>query len=76
MLKVGEDGLLEKIGYTPTQSHPRNFTFSPDGRRILVACRDTNSIQVFDIDPETGLLSECRHTFTTGSDKPVCLIFR
>ena len=76
VLKVGEDGLLEKIGYTPTQSHPRNFTFSPDGRRILVACRDTNSIQVFDIDPETGLLSECRHTFTTGSDKPVCLIFR
>ena len=68
-----EDGILTKLGYQPTGKHPRNFVITPNGKYLLVACRDDDKIQVFDIDEETGLLS------TTGKDimisDPVCLIF-
>lgn len=75
VFKVGSDGLLKKAGYTATGIHPRNFTFSPDGRRLLVACRDSHCIQVFDINQQNGLLSgECRE-FNIGEDGPVCLVF-
>lgn len=75
IMSVKKDGTLEMAGYRNTNPHPRNFTFSPDGRRMLVACRDSKSIQVFDIDPSTGLLSEEFQEFSTGDDGPVCLVF-
>lgn len=66
-----ESGMLSKVGYQPTAIHPRNFIISPNGKFLLCACRDSNMIQVFEIDPLTGLLRN------TGKDialsKPVCL---
>jgi 6-phosphogluconolactonase (cycloisomerase 2 family) len=41
------DGTLTKVGYQLTGIHPRNFTITPNGKYLLVACRDTNEIQVF-----------------------------
>lgn len=68
-----DDGTLIKVGYQPTGIHPRNFIITPDGNFLLVACRDSNKIQVFKRDADTGLLSD------TGQDillsKPVCLKF-
>ena len=65
-------GLLTSAGYQGTGIHPRNFTLSPDGRFVLVACRDNDEIQVFSRDSETGLLND------TGKDikvpHPVCVI--
>lgn len=69
----GEDGTLTKVGYQPTGIHPRNFIITPNGKYVLVACRDTNEIQVFARDASTGLLTDTRQSIKTT--KPVCLKF-
>ena len=50
-----DTGLLTKLGHTPTGGHPRNFELSPDGRFMLVACRDADAVQIFEIDPQSGI---------------------
>lgn len=52
------DGTLQKIGYQLTGIHPRNFGLSPNGKFVLVACRDSNCIQIFERNAETGLLAD------------------
>lgn len=66
-------GTLTRIGYQLTDIHPRNFIITPNGRYLLVACRDSNTIQVFERDLATGLLTDTGKTIKT--DKPVCLKF-
>ena len=66
-------GRLTRVGYQPTLRHPRNFTITPNGRFLLCASRDDNAIQVFSIDPATGLLKDTDQTIQTN--KPVCLQF-
>lgn len=41
---------------TPTGGHPRNFMVSPNGRYVVVACRDNNSVEVYERDSATGSL--------------------
>lgn len=62
---------LGKVGYQPTGAHPRNFTISPDGKWLLVACRDDNVVQIFARDIETGLLTDTGKKIEMP--KPVCL---
>lgn len=57
VFSVGEGGLLTKVGYTLTGIHPRNFILSEDGRYVLVAVRDSNRVEVYSRDAETGLLT-------------------
>lgn len=68
-----EKGTLMQVGYQLTGIHPRNFNITPNGKYLLVACRDSNVIQIFMRDPNTGLLTN------TGKDikmdKPVCIRF-
>ena len=66
-----ENGLLTSIGYQSTGVHPRNFIISPNDKFLLCANRDTNNIQIFEIDPATGLLNDTGKEI--GLDKPVCL---
>ena len=68
-----EKGTLTKTGYQLTDIHPRNFIISRNGRYLLAACRDSNSIQVFERDKKTGLLKDTGKTIKTS--KPVCLKF-
>ena len=68
-----ETGMLTKAGYQLTDIHPRNFVITPDGRFLLVACRDSNVIQIFSRDEKTGLLVDTGKTIETS--KPVCLKF-
>lgn len=68
-----EEGTLTKIGYQLTDIHPRNFIISRNGRYLLAACRDSNSIQVFERNRTTGLLKDTGKTIKTN--KPVCLKF-
>lgn len=68
-----ETGMLTKAGYQLTGIHPRNFIITPDGRFLLVACRDSNVIQIFSRDEKTGLLVDTGKTIDTS--KPVCLKF-
>ncbi len=68
-----EDGTLTKIGYQPTAKHPRNFVITPNGKYLLVASRDENKIQVFEINNETGMLSNILKDIIIS--KPICLKF-
>lgn len=68
-----QNGMLAKVGYQLTGIHPRNFSITPNGKYLLVACRDSNIIQVFLRDPNTGLLTDTQQNITI--DKPVCIQF-
>lgn len=68
-----KDGTLSKAGYQPTGIHPRNFVLTPNGQYLLVACRDTDEIQIFARDASTGLLTDTGRRIKTT--KPVCLKF-
>ena len=74
--RIASDGTLEMTSYRNTGIHPRNFRITPDGRFLLVACRDSHCIQVFGIDPDDGSLSESPiSTLDFGTDQPVCIEF-
>lgn len=67
------NGFLTKVGYQPTGNHPRNFVLTPNGRYLLVACRDTNEIIVYERQIQTGLLKETGERIKM--ERPVCLKF-
>lgn len=66
-------GQLVKVGYQPTGIHPRSFIITPNGKFLLCACRDTNVIQVFAIDKQSGRLENLRKDISVS--RPVCLKF-
>ena len=66
-------GMLNKVGYQLTGIHPRNFVITPNDKYVLVACRDSNVIQVYERNVETGLLSDVKKDIVL--DKPVCVRF-
>lgn len=53
IFKCLKDGKLERLQYLPTGGHPRHFAISPDGRALVVACRDSNEIEIYPL--ENGL---------------------
>ena len=68
-----DNGMLAKAGYQLTGIHPRNFIITPNGKYLLVACRDSNVIQVYERDADTGLLTDVHQDIKV--DKPVCIKF-
>ena len=66
------DGSLSPAGFTSTGRHPRNFAITPDGRWLLVACRDDNSIEIYSRNSDDGSLTI---TETIPCPKPVCILF-
>ncbi len=66
-------GLLTKVGFQSTAAHPRNFAITPNGRFLLVACRDSNVIQVYRRNLKTGMLTDTGKDISLG--KPVCIQF-
>lgn len=68
-----EDGTLRKVDYTPTGLHPRNFTLSPAEDYILVAVRDSNSVEVYRRDRLSGRLTATGESLKLGH--PVCLLW-
>jgi 6-phosphogluconolactonase (cycloisomerase 2 family) len=69
IFKVLKNGKLEKIGYAHTEPHPRNFMITPDGKILVVACRDDRSLQVFRIEPD-GSLTQTPGTLIFDEDMP------
>jgi 6-phosphogluconolactonase len=53
--------------------HPRAFSITPDGARLIVANRDTNNLVTFDRDISTGRLSPSGETVFVPA--PVCVTF-
>ena len=68
-----EKGTLAKVGYQLTGLHPRHFNITPNGKFLLVACRDGNMIQVFERDTVSGLLKNTGKNIKMS--KPVCIQF-
>lgn len=73
IMKVESDGTLQKIGYQATGVHPRNFAITPNGKYILVACRDTDMVEIYQCDQETGMLTDTGKRI--AMPKPVCVKF-
>ena len=59
--------------YQLTGVRPRNFAITPNGKYLLVACRDNNKIQVFQCNETTGELTETSQEIQV--DKPTCILF-
>jgi 6-phosphogluconolactonase len=55
---ISKEGTLKQSGKQAVNDHPRNFTIDPTGKFLLAASRDKNTIQVFAINPNFGLLEE------------------
>lgn len=64
---------LALIQVIPTGGqHPRHFTLSGDGLKLLVANQLSNEIRCFDRNPETGTLNDSGHRLEVPS--PTCLL--
>ncbi len=70
---IAPDGTLTEAGYMNTGIHPRNFNITPNGKYLLCACRDSDSVEVYEIDRETGLLTRTSEELSLS--KPVCLVW-
>lgn len=66
-------GLLTRVGYQLTGVHPRNFAITPNGKWVLVACRDTDAIEIYSRDSSTGMLTPTGRSIVTP--RPVCVKF-
>lgn len=55
-----EDGVLEYLYYLPTGGHPRHFAISKDDRYLVVACRDSDVVEIFPINSRTGIPQKCK----------------
>lgn len=66
-------GLLTRIGYQPTGAHPRQFQITPNGQFLLCCCRDSDKIQVFRRDLQTGKLTDTHSDIRLSH--PVCAQF-
>lgn len=67
-------GALEAIAFESTRGKtPRNFTLDPTGAFLLVANQNSNSVFVFRVNKETGLLTSTGQR--TEVPTPVCLKF-
>lgn len=71
--EVKKDGSLQKIAYTDTGIHPRNFNLTPNGRYLLVAERDSDQIEIFERDAKSGKLRPTGKSIALSM--PVCLIW-
>jgi 6-phosphogluconolactonase len=71
MFKVASDGTLAENGHQPVGAHPRHFMIDPTGRFLLVASRDANSVQVFIINKNFGILQDAGTKIDVPA--PVCL---
>ena len=64
VFEVGPGGMLNYVGYQATGPHPRNFNITPNGRYVLVACRDNDSIEIYERDRATGMLIDTGRRIT------------
>jgi len=69
--KTQTDGNVQEVAHQPVGQHPRNFMIEPTGHFLLVANRDANTIQVFIINKNYGLLQDTGVKIDV--DSPACL---
>ncbi len=72
LYKVQTDGTLLANGTQAVNANPRGFMVDPTGHFLLVASQNNNTIQIFVINKNYGLL-ENGSTLIPDVQKPVCL---
>lgn len=73
IFKVLKDGTLQLVERQLTGRHPRNFAITPNGKYVLVACRDDNKIEVYERNLRTGQLHLTKNSIILS--RPVCIKF-
>lgn len=68
-----ETGEIQKLSYLTTGIHPRNISITPNGKYLLVANKDSHSIEIYEIDKNTGLLNKTDKDIKVN--QPVCVEF-
>ena len=70
-----ETGFISNIAWNETLGlTPRFATISADGNALLVANEDSDTIRIFTIQPQSGILTYSGTTIETGS--PTCIAFK
>lgn len=72
LFKVQTDGTLLANGQQPVNANPRSIMVDPTGRFLLAASQNNNTIQIFVINKNYGLL-ENGSTLISDVQKPVCM---
>ena len=71
---IGADGKLTGVEIAPARvKEPRGFAISPDGRWLIAAGQNSNSLAAHKLDPETGKLRPAGEV--SGIGAPVCVVF-
>jgi 6-phosphogluconolactonase len=74
VFKVKGDGNLDYIQHIDSGGkHPRHFSITPDGARLIAANRDSNNLVIYNRDIATGKLSPTGETVSVPA--PVCITF-
>lgn len=72
--KIMKDGKVRNIQQVKTTGkNPRNFTISPNNQLVLIANQDTNRINIFKRDLESGELTATKKSIPVCS--PVNVVF-
>ncbi|MHA8083747.1 lactonase family protein [Aquirufa sp. A-Brett2-15D] len=74
VFKVEADGRLTRVFHQNVAKIPRNFTFDPSGKFVLVASQEEDRVQVFSFNDTTGSLQDIHQDILVKS--PVSLLIR
>jgi 6-phosphogluconolactonase (cycloisomerase 2 family) len=74
VFKIEADGKLTRVFHQNVAKIPRNFTFDPSGKIILVASQEEDRVQVFSFDDATGSMQDLNQDIAVKS--PVSLLIR
>jgi 6-phosphogluconolactonase (cycloisomerase 2 family) len=74
VFKIEADGKLTRVFHQNVAKIPRNFTFDPSGKFILVASQEEDRVQVFSFDDANGSLRDLHQDILVKS--PVSLLIR
>lgn len=76
---VGADGRLTDRGFVKTGLWPRDLEFSPDGRYILAACQNSNTVDVYAYRDGTEMALERAYLLPGRGIRtdilPCCIVF-
>ena len=72
---VNEDGTIEKKGYVHTNEHPRNFLITPCGKYLIVASKNTCTLQLFTIGQD-GIPVATDQVLNLSPDAPTSVVLR
>jgi 6-phosphogluconolactonase len=74
VFKIEADGKLSRVFHQNVAKIPRNFTFDPSGKFVLVASQEEDRVQVFKFNNVSGTLTDSHQDILVKS--PVSLLIR